>query len=59
MEDRSQMRALHKDEIRKRIAAGVASLRAGKSADGDAFMASMDAELAELEVIASRSDTPE
>jgi antitoxin ParD1/3/4 len=49
MEARDQMQALHKNEIRKQIAAGVASLRSGKSVDGDAFMAAMDAELAELE----------
>jgi antitoxin ParD1/3/4 len=49
MEERDQVQALHKDEIRKKIAAGVASLRAGKSVDGDAFMAALDAELAELE----------
>ena len=49
MEERDQVQALHKDEIRKKIAAGMASLRAGKGADGDAFLAAMDAELAELE----------
>jgi antitoxin ParD1/3/4 len=49
MEERDQVQALHKDEMRKKIAAGVASLRAGKSVDGDAFMAAMDAELAKLE----------
>jgi hypothetical protein len=48
-EERNQVRALHKDEIREKIAAGVASLRAGQSVDGDAFMAAMDAELAEIE----------
>ena len=49
MEERDQVQALHKDEIRKRIAAGMASLRARKGADGDVFLAAMDAELAELE----------
>jgi antitoxin ParD1/3/4 len=49
MEERDQMQALHKDEIRKKIAAGMASLRTGKGEDGDAFLAVMDAELAELE----------
>jgi antitoxin ParD1/3/4 len=49
MEERDQMQALHKDEIRKKIAEGMASLRAGKGADGDEFLAQMDAELAELE----------
>lgn len=36
-------------EMRSQIAAGVASLRAGKGVDGEAFMASLDAELAEQE----------
>jgi antitoxin ParD1/3/4 len=49
MEERDQAQALLKDDIRTRIAAGMASLRAGKGADGDAFLAAMDAELAELE----------
>ncbi len=49
MEARDQMQALHKDEIRAKIAAGMASLRAGKGEDGDAFLAAMDAELAALE----------
>jgi antitoxin ParD1/3/4 len=49
MDERDQMQALHKDEIRKKIAAGMGSLRAGKGVDGDAFLASMDAELAEFE----------
>ena len=37
------------DEIRRKIAAGVASLRAGKGADGETFMAALDAELADGE----------
>jgi len=49
MEERDQLHALHKDEVRKKVAAGVASLRAGQGVDGDAFLAKMDAELAELE----------
>ena len=49
MDERDQVQALHQDGIREKIAAGVASLRAGKGIDGDAFMAAMDAELAELE----------
>ena len=49
MDERDRVQALHQDEIREKIAAGVASLRAGKGVDGDAFMASMDAALAELE----------
>lgn len=49
MEQRDQMQALHKDEIRGKIAAGMASLRAGGGEDGDSFLAAMDAELAEHE----------
>ncbi len=41
------------DEYRRtigaKITAGMASLRAGRSTDGESFMAAMDAELAELE----------
>ncbi len=53
MEERDQLQALHKDEIRKKIAAGMASLREGKGVDGEAFLASIDAELVELERHAS------
>jgi len=49
MEQRDQAQALHRDEIRKRIAAGMASLRAGEGVDGDTFLAEIDAELVELE----------
>ena len=49
MEQRDQAQALRKDEIRTKIAAGVASLRAGQSVDGDAFLGAMDEDLEELE----------
>ena len=49
MVQRDQMQALRKDDIREKIAAGMASLRAGEGEDGDSFLATMDAELAELE----------
>jgi antitoxin ParD1/3/4 len=49
MDERDQMHELRKEEMRKQIAAGMASLRAGKSADGEAFFAQMEAEFAELE----------
>ncbi len=39
-------RDIYRDEMRQKINAGVASLRAGKGVDGDAFMASLDADLA-------------
>ncbi len=37
------------EATRKKIAAGVASLRAGKGVDGEAFMAALDVDLAEQE----------
>ena len=49
LEERDKELALHRDDIRGMIDAGVASLRAGKGVDGDTFLATMDAELAELE----------
>lgn len=41
--------ATRNDEIREKIAAGLASLRAGKGIDGEAFLAELDAGLAEQE----------
>ncbi len=52
MEDRDQARALHGEDILDKIAAGMESLRAGRSVDGEAFLATMDAELAEIERLA-------
>ena len=49
LDERDEMRELRKDEIRKQIAAGMASLRAGKGTEGEDFLATMDAELADLE----------
>ena len=43
MEERDQVKA----EVRKKIAAGIESARAGRLTDGDAFFARMDAELDE------------
>jgi antitoxin ParD1/3/4 len=45
LERRDEMQALQRDEMRRKIAAGVASLKAGKGADGEAFLAQLDAEL--------------
>ena len=45
MEERDQMQDLHKDEIRKKIATGMASLRAGRSTDGEAVFDRLEAEL--------------
>jgi len=49
MEARDQFQAMQKDALYRKIAAGMASLRAGDGMDGDAFFDTMDAELAELE----------
>jgi antitoxin ParD1/3/4 len=47
---RDQAQAItQKDELREKIAAGLASLRAGKVIDGEAFLAELDADLAEQE----------
>jgi antitoxin ParD1/3/4 len=35
--------------MREKITAGMASLRAGKGTDGEAFMAELDADLAAIE----------
>lgn len=39
----------YRQDLREKITEGLQSLRDGKSTDGEAFMAGMDAELAELE----------
>ena len=49
MEERDQMQELHKASMREKIAAGMASLRAGRATDGEAFMNGLDAELAAAE----------
>lgn len=46
--DQAQATA-YKDDLRQKIAAGMASLRAGKGIDGEAFLTRMEADLAELE----------
>ena len=45
MDEHDRLTELHKDEIRKKISAGMASLRAGKGADGEAVFDRIDAEL--------------
>ncbi|MGV0762259.1 type II toxin-antitoxin system ParD family antitoxin [Tistrella mobilis] len=37
-----------RDAVREKIAEGMASLRAGEGVDGEAFLARLDAELAEM-----------
>lgn len=49
MEEPDQMQALYKVSMREKIEAGTASLNAGKGADGEAFMATLDADLASRE----------
>ncbi len=49
MDERDRFQELHRTAIRDKIAAGVASLRAGEGIDGDTFLASMGAELAQRE----------
>ena len=45
MIQRDRFQELHKEQIREKIAAGVASLRAGQGADGEDFFDRIDAEL--------------
>ena len=47
MDERDQVKAIHKDELRKKIAAGLKSLDEGRFSDGEEFFAQMDAELEE------------
>jgi antitoxin ParD1/3/4 len=49
MDERDRLQELHTKAIREKIAAGMASLRAGEGADGETFLARMDAELAQRE----------
>jgi predicted transcriptional regulator len=48
-DDDQPMTDAYRQIVREKIAAGMASLRAGRVTDGESFMARMDAELAELE----------
>jgi antitoxin ParD1/3/4 len=49
MAQRDELQTLHKEEIRKQIAAGMDSLRSGNSVDGEIFLAEIDSELAKFE----------
>ncbi|WP_421837854.1 type II toxin-antitoxin system ParD family antitoxin [Novosphingobium sp.] len=53
MEERDQLQELHKAAMREKIAVGVASLRAGRIIEGEAFMDRLDAELAAIEAISN------
>jgi antitoxin ParD1/3/4 len=47
MDERDQLKAMQKEELRKKIAAGLKSLEDGKSVEGEEFFAKMEAELDE------------
>ncbi len=49
LEERDELRALRKDELRKKIAEGMDAVKAGRVQDGDAVFDRIDAELDELE----------
>jgi antitoxin ParD1/3/4 len=47
--ERDEVQELHKAALREQISAGMESLRLGRHTDGAAFMATMEAGLADLE----------
>src|ERR1700730_13372247 len=47
MDERDQLKAMQKDEIRKKIAAGLKSLEEGRGVDVEAVFARLEAELDE------------
>lgn len=47
MEERDEINAMQKEEIRRKIAVGVASAKAGRLTEGEPFMGQMLAELNE------------
>jgi len=47
MDERDQVKAMHKEELRKKIAVGLKSLEEGRFSDGEEFFAQMDAEFEE------------
>jgi antitoxin ParD1/3/4 len=47
MDDRDQLKAMQKEELRKKIAAGLKSLDEGRGVDGEAVFARIEAELDE------------
>jgi antitoxin ParD1/3/4 len=48
MEERDQLLAMRKEELRKKIAAGYESLRRSEGIDGDEFFAALEREEEEL-----------
>jgi putative addiction module antidote protein, CC2985 family len=49
MEERDQLRAMHKEEIRRKIDQGLESLRRGRGVDGELVFDRIDAELQAME----------
>jgi antitoxin ParD1/3/4 len=47
MDERDQMKEMQKEELRKKIAAGLKSLEEGRFVDGEEFFDQMEAELDE------------
>jgi len=47
MEERDQIKAMHKEELRNKIAAGLQSLAEGRGVDGEAVFARLEAALDE------------
>ena len=45
MDERDQMKAIHKQEMNDKIAVGLKSLEEGKFSDGEEFFAQLDAEI--------------
>ena len=45
MDERDQLKAIQKDEIRKKIAAGFQSLEEGRGVDGETVFARLETEL--------------
>ena len=53
MDERDQMKAIHKQEMNDKIAVGLKSLEEGKFSDGEEFFAQLDAEI-EIENLSER-----
>jgi antitoxin ParD1/3/4 len=49
LEERDELRAIRKDELRKRIAEGLEAVKAGRVQDGEEVFDRIDAELDQLE----------
>ena len=54
MPERDQLKLIRRDEIRKKVSQGLASLRAGKRVNGDAVFRRLEAELDALDGIGSK-----